>query len=136
MFPLSVLTYFKLAAGAVALITSFYFGWHLRDNDYQAYKAAIIIETATIEKNYQAKAAKIESEKNVQIRNINNQLVDAVSELRKRPSRAQGPSDGSCGTGTTLSAEDAEFLIREAARADKIRAGLDACYKQYDALTQ
>lgn len=136
MFPLSVLTYFKLAAGAVALITSFYFGWHLRDNDYQAYKAAIIIETATIEKNYQAKAAKIESEKNAQIRNINNQLVDAVSELRKRPSRAQDPSNGSCGTGTTLSAEDAEFLIREAARADKIRAGLDACYKQYDALTQ
>tara|TARA_R110000868_G_scaffold275665_1_gene535385 strand:- start:117 stop:527 length:411 start_codon:yes stop_codon:yes gene_type:complete len=136
MFPLSVLTYFKLAAGAVALITSFYFGWHLRDSDYQAYKAAIIIETATIEKNYQAKAAKIESEKNAQIRNINNQLVDAVSELRKRPSRAQSAVNGSCGTGTTLSAEDAEFLVREAARADKIRSGLDACYKQYEALTQ
>ena len=137
MFPLSVLTYFKLAAGAVALITSFYFGWHLRDSDYQAYKAAIIIETATIEKNYQAKAAKIESEKNAQIRNINNQLVDAVSELRKRPSRAQSAVNGqttSYCTGSQLYAEDAELALREAARADTIREALKACYLQYDSL--
>lgn len=134
MFPLPLLTYFKLAAGAAALITSFYFGWHLRDNDYQAYKAAIITETATIEKDYQAKAAKIESEKNAQIRNINNQLVDAISELRKRPGRTNETAPGSCGTGATLFAEDAIFLRREAARADEIRAGLQACYRQYDAL--
>jgi len=54
--------------------------------------------------------------------------------LRKRPSRAEQAANGQSGTGTTLSAEDAEFLIREAARADKIRVGLEACYKQYESI--
>ena len=86
------------------------------------------------EHQYQADADQIRKEKDAQINAINNQLVDAVSELRKRPSRTAETSAGSCGTGTTLFAEDAEFLIREAARADQIRAGLDACYKQYDSI--
>jgi len=134
MFPLSLLQYGKLAIGAIVLLGSFYFGWHLRDSDYQAFKATIIAEKATIEKDYQAKAAQIESEKNAQIRNINNQLVDAISELRKRPSRTTEAGTGQSCNGTRLYAEDSEFLVREAARADEIRVALQACYKQYDAL--
>jgi hypothetical protein len=134
MFPLSLVTYGKLAIGAILLLGSFYFGWHLRDSDYQAFKATIIAEKATIEKDYQTKAAQIESDKNAQIRNINNQLVDAIGELRKRPGRSEQASTGQSCNGTRLYAEDAEFLVREAARADEIRAGLQACYKQYDAL--
>jgi len=134
MFVLPLTTYLKLAAGALGFAAVFYFGWHLRDNDYQAYKATIIAEKATIEKDYQAKAAQIESEKNAQIRNINNQLVDAISELRKRPGRTTETSAGQSGTGAGLFAEDAIFLRREAARADEIRAGLEACYRQYDAI--
>jgi hypothetical protein len=129
-----LVNYGKLAIGAILLLGSFYFGWHLRDSDYQAYKATIIAQKATIEKDYQAKAAQIESDKNAQIRNINNQLLDAVSELRKRPGRSEQASTGQSCNGTRLYAEDAEFLVREAARADEIRAGLQACYKQYDAL--
>lgn len=134
MFPLSLVTYAKLAIGALLLLGSFYFGWHLRDSDFMAFKATIVAEKATIEKNYQAKAAQIESDKNAQIRNINNQLVDAISELRKRPGRTNETSTGQSGTGASLFAEDAIFLRREAARADEIRAGLEACYKQYDAI--
>jgi 2-oxo-4-hydroxy-4-carboxy--5-ureidoimidazoline (OHCU) decarboxylase len=136
MFPLSILTYIKLGAAVAALLFATYFGYSFEHSRFVAYKATIVAETATKEKTYQAVADKIEKEKNAQIASINNQLVDAISELRKRPSRAQDPSNGSCGTGATLSAEDAEFLIREAARADQIRAGLSACYQQYDALTQ
>ena len=136
MFPLSLATYGKLAIGIVCVLCSFYFGWHLRDNDYMAYKATIIAKTATAEKEYQAAADKIEKEKDAKINSINAQLVDAISELRKRPSRAQNTANGQGGTGATLSAEDAEFLTREAARADIIRTGLDACYKQYDALSK
>ncbi len=46
-----------------------------------------------------------------------------------------GPSGStsSCGTGATLCREDAEFLRREAARADTHREALDACYKVIDA---
>ena len=134
MFPLSPLTYVKLAAGALVLLGSFYFGWHLRDADFMAYKATIANEKAAIEKDYQLQAAKIESDKNAQIRNINSQLADAISQLRKRPSRPEQTGTGSCGTGATLYADDAEFLVREAARADTIRAGLKACYEQYDSL--
>ena len=86
------------------------------------------------EHQYQADADKIRTEKDAQIKAINAQLVDAVSELRKRPSRTAETNAGSCGTGSTLFAQDAEFLVREAARADEIRVALDACYKQYEAI--
>ena len=116
----------------MALLFSAYLGYSFEHSRFVAFKATIVAETATLEKAHQAATDQIRNQKDVQINSINAQLVDAVSELRKRPSRAQDPSNGSCGTGATLSAEDAEFLIREAARADKIRTSLDACYKQYD----
>ena len=134
MFPLSLLQYGKLAAGTLVLLCVFYFGWHLRDNDFMAYKTAQQAATQKIEKEYQQKADQIEKDKNAQIRNINAQLVDAISELRKRPSRASEASNGQSCNGTGLYAEDAEFLVREAARADQIRVALQACYQQYDSI--
>jgi hypothetical protein len=134
MFPLPILTYIKLGAAAVALLLAAYFGYSFEHSRFVAYKATIVAEKANIEKAYQAKADQIERDKNAQIRNINAQLVDAVSELRKRPSRATEASAGQSCNGARLYAEDAEFLVREAARADEIRVGLAACYKQYDAL--
>ena len=89
------------------------------------------------EHQYQADADKIRTEKDAQIKAINNQLVDAVSELRKRTSRSSEASDGSTAKGcdgSKLYAEDAEFLIREASRADEIRVSLLSCYKQYESL--
>jgi hypothetical protein len=86
------------------------------------------------EHQYQADADKIRKDKDAQIKAINTQLVDAVSELRKRPSRTAEASNGKGCNGASLYAEDSEFLVREAARADEIRVGLEACYKQYDAI--
>ena len=99
---------------------------------YQQSKA----EKAIREKEhaYQSDADKIRKEKDAQIKVINNQLVNAISELRKRPSRTAETSAGQGCNGTRLFAEDSEFLVREAARADEIRVGLEACYKQYDAI--
>ena len=134
MFPLPLLTYIKLGAAAVALLFAAYLGYSFEHSRFVAYKATIIAEKAAVEKTYQKAADQIEKDKNAQIRNINSQLVDAISELRKRPGRAAETSDGSCGTGSTLFAQDAEFLVREAARADEIRVGLGACYRQYDSL--
>lgn len=85
---------------------------------------------------------------NKRIKDEQDALVDArvndiVSELRKRPNRpspaaaATGVPAVSCpaaaGTGASLYAEDGEFLIREAARADKIRTALQQCYADVDA---
>ena len=75
----------------------------------------------TKEHQYQADADKIRIEKDAQIKAINDQLVNAISELRKRPSRAEQTNNGQNCNGTGLYAEDAEFLIREASRADTIR---------------
>ncbi len=86
------------------------------------------------EHQYQANADQIRIQKDAQIKAINNQLVDAISELRKRTSRTDKTTNGQGGTGATLFAEDSEFLVREAARADQIRTGLEACYKQYDSI--
>ena len=134
MFPLPLTTWLKLGAGLALAIFMWYSGYSYEASRFERYKAEQAAQTQIKERDYQAKADQIEKEKNAQIRNINNQLVDAISELRKRPGRTTETSAGSCGTGATLFAEDAIFLRREAARADEIRAGLQACYQQYDAI--
>ena len=86
------------------------------------------------EHQYQSDADSIRTQKDAQIKVINTQLVDAVSQLRSRTSYATKTVNGQDCNGAALSSPDAEFLIREAARADKIRVGLEACYKQYDSI--
>lgn len=72
------------------------------------------------------------------VRFINSELLDDIAKLRNRPSRlpASGNPGAACAgtTGAELSRSDAEFLIREAARADTLRAALIACYGYADAL--
>lgn len=134
MFPLPIITYVKIGICAVLLCGAWYFGYSFERSRFMAYKADQIAQTQKAQEKYQEAADRIRKEKDAQINSINSQLVDAVSQLRQRPNRAQNAANGSCGTGATLSAEDAEFLVREAARADQIRAGLQACYQQYDAI--
>jgi len=90
------------------------------------------------EKNYQAESDKIRKDKDEQINSLHDDLSRALVKLRTRPSRNQpiAAAVGQSGTGRSLFAEDAEFLEREAARADEIRIGLEACYKQYDELSK
>lgn len=106
---------------------------------YKSYKldAYIVAQQQAVqqkEQEYQAAADQIRKDKDAQIKAINNQLVDAISELRKRPSRTDQAHNGQSCNGASLYSEDAEFLIREAARADEIRVALQSCYKQYDSI--
>ena len=89
------------------------------------------------EHQYQSDADNIRMQKDAQIKIINTQLVDAVSQLRSRSSRTAEASNGQAGqgcNGSQLYAEDSIFLTREAARADTIRIALQACYDQYESL--
>ena len=100
---------------------------------YQQSKAEKVVREK--EHEYQAATDKIRKDKDEKINAINNQLADAISELRKRPSRTSETSDGSVAkgcNGSQLYSEDAEFLIRESARAEKVRVALLSCYQQYD----
>lgn len=126
MFGVNI--YAIIAVVAVALFC----GGFVNGCSYQQSKAEKTIRDK--EHQYQADADQIRKDKDAQIKVINNQLVDAVSELRKRPSRTAEASAGKGCNGASLFAEDSEFLIREAARADEIRIGLHACYEQYEAI--
>jgi hypothetical protein len=99
---------------------------------YQQSKAEKTVRDK--EHQYQSDADKIRIEKDAQIKAINNQLADTLVSLRSRSSSATKTINGQDCNGATLSASDAEFLVREASRADEIRVALQACYKQYDAI--
>ena len=134
MFPLGILTYVKIGLFALSLCVAGYLGYAVESSRFNSYKQAQQAAIQTLQEQHQAATDQIRKDKDAQITSINAQLVDAISELRKRPSRAQGASNGQGGTGLSLSAEDGTFLEREAARADILRTGLSACYQQYDSL--
>lgn len=135
MFPLPIITYVKIGICVVLLLGAGYTGYSIEAGRFERYKVEqmALIQKAQVE--HQSAADEIRKQKDAQITAINNQLVDAISQLRSRPSRTQGTTNGQGGTGATLFADDAEFLVRQAARADQIRAGLEACYRQYDSLS-
>jgi hypothetical protein len=126
MFGLN--TYVIYAGIAVILFC----GGFVNGCTYHQSKAEKVIREK--EHEYQAESDKIRKDKDAQIKVINNQLVDAISGLRSRSSSATKTINGQDCNGQTLSAPDAEFLIREAARADEIRVALKACYEQYDTI--
>ena len=131
MFPLPISTWIMIGLSVVAMGGIAY-------GKYEAYKLdEYKVEQANAvhkkEVQSQEDADKIRKEKDAQINAINNQLADALIKLRSRPSRNDNQANNGQGaTGMSLSAEDATFLIREAARADGLRTALEACYKQYD----
>lgn len=76
--------------------------------------------------------------KDADIASINNQLINAISELRQRPSRSDKVStDGqavkTC-NGSELFSDDAIFLAWFATRTEALKTSLNACYDQYDAI--
>ena len=134
MFPLGIITYIKIGLVALALLLAGYVGYSIEASRFEHYKALQAEQTQKAQELHQAAADQIRTQKDAQIASINNQLLDAVSQLRSRPNRTQAAPNGQGGTGLSLSAEDATFLDREAARADILRSALSACYSQYDSL--
>ena len=121
-------TYVLLGGVAIVLST----GGFVTGCQYQQAKAEKAIRS--LEHQYQDETNKINGEKNAQIKTLNTSLNTALVSLRQRPSSPTKTSDGKDCNGQALSAPDAEFLIREASRADEIRIALEACYKQYEAI--
>ena len=131
MFPLA---YIKIGLLALAILVAGYTGYSIEASRFEHYKALQAEQTQKAQELHQAAADQIRTQKDAQIASINNSLSDALIKLRERPSRTQAAPNGQGGTGLSLSAEDATFLDREAARADILRSALSACYSQYDSL--
>lgn len=94
------------------------------------------------EQSMVSSAEKIRKDKDAQIASLNSRVSSLLSELRQRPQRPSptespaAPSTRKGATGAELYREDGVFLAGEAARADKLRAALEQCYRQYDAVRQ
>ena len=97
------------------------------------------------EQELQADADSLRKEKDREIRDLNARAVALSNSLRDRPSRpttesspvpgtaSTGPAPAGC-TGEKLYRPDGEFLAREAARGDELRALLKQCRDQYETL--
>jgi len=95
-----------------------------------------------VEAGLQATAATIRRTKDAQIRSLGLELDESLKRLRNRPERpatsdmptTAGAGNGAC-TGADLYRPDAEFLVRLAASADRLRIGLEACQAAYRSIT-
>lgn len=127
-------------------------GWQIRDWQADAELGALRLtiaqgvaaaatEARTIERKEQETVNHALRTQNETLADVAHRLRNDLERLRRRPERSQQSAGVSAApgpacqgaTGAELSRPDAEFLVREAARADELRAGLVACYAVIDA---
>lgn len=122
MLVVSVVAYLKGASKVQA-------EWELADS--KAY-AAEMERYKTLQEKTNATINQLQQDRT----DIGNRLQSALVSLRDRSGRMPEKSriNISGTTGAELSREDAEFLTREAARADGLQAALKACYQYADEL--
>lgn len=108
----------------------------LWDEEKEARRVDAARRSAELDKDFK----EIVRIKDAQIVGISNHLDSALARLSDRTStrlpNIAVPATPECkgATGYQLSRPDAEFLTREAARADEFRAALQACYAETDSI--
>lgn len=122
------------------------FYWHARGSNaehtrmvakLESERAQALQKARDIETQWQEEVNEVTTKQAEKLAEVQHHLDVAIISLRDRPKRSATLPDTprvecSGATGRELSREDAEFLARESARADTIRAGLEACYAAYD----
>ena len=130
-----------LLTALIILITSTVGGYFKGRSDanasWQAETANKIAEVRLEDKRLQEKSNVIITNRQEEKSKVSADLANALVRLRKRPERVPTAASSTCEgtTGAQLSAEDAEFLTREAARADELRAALSACQDWSETVT-
>ena len=101
-------------------------------------RARVLQEARNREKSLLEASEAIRRDRDGKVKDLNTKLSTALSELQLRKKRdSSNPTDtASCSgaTGANLSKEDAEFLAREASRADTVVENLNYCIAQYNSL--
>jgi len=103
----------------------------------ESERAQALQKARDIEIQWQERVNEVTKKQAEKLAEVQHHLDVAIISLRDRPKRPATLPDTprvECAgaSGRELSREDAEFLAREAARADTIRAGLEACYTAFD----
>jgi hypothetical protein len=152
MIPLPSFATVRLVALVAGIAAAGFGGWTVRgwkaDTAINGLRTTIALGVA----NAATEARRIERKEqevvNEALRTQNNSLAGNAATLRSDLERmrqraerrdatgvpAAPRPDCAGATGAELSRTDAEFLVREAARADDIRAGLVACYQVIDGI--
>ena len=113
--------------------------WSKREQAQADAHLQAIQDAVESEREAQRKVNDALEKQNRRNQQIAANLVSELDSLRERAERAERMSETartSCAgaDGRELSRQDAEFLARESARADEIRAGLEACYAVLDGM--
>lgn len=132
----------------IALVVAFGIGWVVNgwrkdaeiNRIHSVYTQATLAAEIKARKSEQAITTAAEESRKVsdaKTKQIRANLERTISELRSRPSRSEVPTvagvaEAGC-TGTKLFRQDAEFLSREAARADELETALRQCETIYNA---
>lgn len=103
----------------------------------ESERAQALQKARDTETQWQEEVNEVTTKQAEKLAEVQHHLDVAIISLRDRPKRSATLPDTprvECAgaSGRELSREDAEFLAREAARADTLRAGLEACYSAYD----
>jgi hypothetical protein len=119
--------------------------WDAERAATQAAQAEELMKAAQKERALQALIAKQRKEHQREADRLSVLYMSALDRLSDRPDRPHTdsgsvPEDARVGTvpadgctGAELFRPDAEFLVREASRADQLRLALQACIGAYDA---
>ena len=133
-----------LAVVLAFVVNGFYWNAHGSNAADTRWKAKIEQQRADAEakareqeKTWQEAANAIVKNQDAKLAATRRNLDAALDSLRDRPERPSTdtkPPGTDCkgSTGAELSRADARFLVGEAARADTIRVGLEACYEFAD----
>lgn len=123
-------------------------GYDARDTEAQVERVEHVRRAIEQEREVRAIEQEMQNETNATLRRqaddlaaINTRLAADLERLQLRPDRAddlpEAPrADCAGATGAELSGPDAAFLTREAARADRLRAALRACYEYADTVSR
>jgi hypothetical protein len=129
-----------LAAGVlIGWITN---GWRLNASiaslqaSYAEERGRVLQEVRNREKSLFESSERIRKDRDAKIRNLDGRLRTVTAELQQRQKRdsRESTDTAACSgaTGAELSREDAEFLAREASRADQVVENLNYCIAQYN----
>lgn len=151
---LNFLSGWQVKVAILVLILISLFSWHKIEVNKAVTSATAEIHIQQTKENFRLKERsldakialqesfdKIQKEKDAKILSLNSRVAALTISLQSRPSRTEssGVSNDSRneevrpeGTGLGLHREDADVLVREAARAELIKEELLSCYKSYD----
>ena len=98
----------------------------------------VLTEARNRDKSLLEASERLRKDRDAKVKDLNRKLQSVNAELQQRKERDSRESTNttacSGATGAELSRQDAEFLVREATRADEVVVQLNYCIAQYNKL--